>query len=184
MNLAPPPSSSALKIMGVDPGSRATGYALIQPNSEFGHNSYQIHSMGVWRPSAKLSYHQRLEFMHQQLSTMISTELPSHVVIESAYVGRHPQSVIKLSEVRGALLAATFNQSVILKQMSAPEVKKAITGRGSATKQTVALILIGLFSNSPVFKHRQSWDATDALALALAYARTKPIEDSINAQST
>lgn len=172
------------KIIGIDPGSRTTGFALIQSHPNRGSNSYKLTELGVWRPSESQDYLARIATIHAHLTSLLQATQPTHLVMESVYVGRYPQSAIKLSELRGALLAAAFTHQLIIKQLSATHAKKAITGGGASTKQGVAHILKGFFPTSPLLEQPQPPDATDALALALAYALTKSVDDRICVNST
>ena len=172
-------SSQGLKILGIDPGSWVTGYALIEPVSTHRRNQFQISNMGTLRPPKTLSYLERLAHMHNHLHELLSQHKPTHGVFESAYVGHHPQSAIKLSETRGVLLAAAFQHPLKVHEMTAPTAKKAITGKGSTSKKEVALILRSFFPSSSVWQSPQGQDATDALALALAFGLTIAIKDAL-----
>lgn len=155
--------------MGIDPGSQVTGYAIIEPTSKTVKNSFQIHSLGVWRLSSSLSYIQRIQQVILKCEKMLDDVEPSVCVLETAYVGAYPQSVIKLAQIRGALLSCVLRRNLMIKEMSAPKVKKAITGGGSASKQQVAFMLKQFFPTYNGWKTSWPADATDALALALAY---------------
>lgn len=168
------------RIIGIDPGSRTTGFALIQSSPSRGRNSYELIELGIWRPGGGQDYLARIAAIHANLTTLLRSTQPTHLVMESVYVGRYPQSAIKLSELRGALLAAAFTHELVIKQLSATYAKKAITGGGSTTKQGVAHVLKGFFPASPLLEQPQPPDATDALALALAYALTKSVDDRIH----
>lgn len=182
MMMTSQPITPTLKILGIDPGSWVTGYALIEPVSTHRRNQFQISRMGTLRPPKTLSYLERLAHMHSHLLELLSQHKPTHGVFESAYVGHHPQSAIKLSETRGVLLAAAFQQpSMKVHEMTAPTAKKAITGKGSTSKKEVALILRSFFPSSSVWQSPQGQDATDALALALAFGLTIAIHDALGA---
>ncbi|MCY4380553.1 MAG: crossover junction endodeoxyribonuclease RuvC [Proteobacteria bacterium] len=173
------PSEQPITILGVDPGSQITGYGIIEIPHIQARNQFHLRDLGVFKAPRKLSYLERLLFMHTHLDEFIGRTKPNYGVFEKTYVSIHPQATIKLSETRGALIAATSRHPITLCEMTATEAKKAITGRGSTAKKDVALILKSMLKTHTMLQKPQKDDATDALALALAFALSMSFKNSV-----
>jgi len=172
-----------MHILGIDPGSHITGYASIEvmksdPRSV---TDFRARHLGVFQAPRDMSFLTRLGYMHQKLYELAERIQPQHCVIEDAYVRDHPRSALKLGQAKGALVAAALRVSSHIHDMTAPHAKKTITGKGAASKKEVAdfLQIFLRFTNhqshnhkdhdSKETKHVYSEDASDALALALAW---------------
>lgn len=158
-------------ILGVDPGSHITGYAYLRIHKHNPHSmsDFSLHSWGVIRAPRRLSFVERLGYLHHELYDLIIKERPQHCVIEDTFARVHHRSALKLSQARGALIAAAAHAAVPIYEITAPRVKKAITGKGNAEKHEVALFLRMLLRSSKPVPKNCPEDATDAMALALAW---------------
>lgn len=176
------------RIIGIDPGSRITGYAVLVSLRDAPRSMHDFNSLeyGTFRASPQLSFIHRVGFMHQKVHQLMQRIQPRHCVIEDAYVRDFPRSALKLAQVRGALIAAALSLDVAVYEMTASHAKKNITGGGAADKKQVAHMLLQSFLRSAHpkdSKHQASppplkGDASDALALALAWG----MESTLNAQ--
>ena len=157
-------SSSKRIILGIDPGSRCTGYGIIwEENSHYGCVTYgHIRTTGN-----ELS--QRLQQIQTTLSDIISTHNPHEIAIEQVFTFINPQSALKLGQARGAALAATATHSIPVSEYSARQIKLAVVGYGSASKlQVQHMVSVLLHLKTP-----PQIDAADALAIALCHATTQ-----------
>ena len=178
------------KIIGLDPGSQVTGYAVLisHRNAPRSMSDFSAEDYGVFQASPKLSFTQRVGFMHKEVYELIQQVGPHHCVIEDAYVRGFPRSSLKLAQVKGALIAAALTSEVEVHEMTASHAKKTITGGGAANKEQVASMLLQSFlrSSRPHPAHNTpnltplKEDASDALALALAWS----LESTLKAQSS
>ncbi|MFP6656244.1 MAG: crossover junction endodeoxyribonuclease RuvC [Myxococcota bacterium] len=156
-----------MRVLGVDPGSKATGFGLIERQK--GVIRHLRH--GVIRPPSEASLAERLDFLHRELLAIVRDEQPEIAVVERVFVAVNPRSALVLGQARGALLASLGSAAVDVAELAARQVKKAITGNGSADKaqmQAMVKMLLSLDTLPPT-------DAADALALALTYAQAGPL---------
>jgi crossover junction endodeoxyribonuclease RuvC len=148
------------RVLGVDPGSRATGWALVVAEG----NRYHLESTGVIRPRGT-DRPRRLADLHHRLCELLLTLVPDTAAVESSFSGLNPKSGLALAESRGVILAALGEAGHEVRSYSPAEVKSAIVGTGRAEKQQIAYMvvrLLGLQDRPPV-------DAADAIAVALTH---------------
>jgi crossover junction endodeoxyribonuclease RuvC len=150
-------------ILGVDPGTNITGYGLI----EYTNNKFRRISHGVIRLPAKKSLSQKLEMIYDELDKLLKTYKPDEFVIETAFYGKNVQSVLKIGYARGVSLLAAIHNKVPTNEYSPREVKKAVVGKGAASKQQVNYMVTTIL-NSKKIKFKP--DESDALAIALCHA--------------
>ncbi len=156
------------KILGIDPGSRIVGYAIIKQVSNPGYlpKHFKIEEVGVLQVDAKKLYSDRLGLLHIQMAELIEEIDPDICVIEKSFSGVNLNSAIKLGEARGALIAAVKRLQKPLFELAPTTVKKTITGLGLAKKEQVCQMLEQVWGFQ---KGSLPYDATDALAIALSY---------------
>jgi crossover junction endodeoxyribonuclease RuvC len=151
-----------MRIMGIDPGSRATGYGVVE-----GGSGRLVHvGHGIVRTAATESVAQRLASIHSGLMEAVARYRPEVAVVERVFVAVNPRSAIVLGQARGAALAALAGAGVAVDEISAREVKRAVTGAGGAGKTDVQSMVMRLLS----LEDRPPTDAADALAVAICRA--------------
>lgn len=158
-----------MRVLGVDPGSGATGFGLVERRG--GRVLHLRH--GVIRPPRDAALADRLAFLHRELHTLLAESAPGLAVVERVFVAANPRSALVLGQARGALLASLGAAGVPVRELGARHVKKAITGTGDADKrqmQTMVTRLLELEAPPPT-------DAADALALALTSVSTGALAD-------
>ena len=151
-------------ILGIDPGLNVTGYGAIEAS---GHH-VQFRAAGDIRPPNGKPLPQRLEFLYHALTELIRREHPDAVVLEMIFThSRYVSTAAKMAHARGVACLAAEQHGVPLVEHSPARIKKALTGRGAASKDQVARMVAQWLG-----VHDVSWsfDATDALALAIAHA--------------
>ena len=149
-------------IIGVDPGSTATGYGIIRKN---GPRSIHVAS-GVVRAPRTASQSRRLLDIHKALDQIIREHSPDALVVESLFHANNSQSLMKLSQVRGViLLLGEFHQMEIF-EYAPMEIKKGLTGYGAADKNQM-IFMVSKMLDLPALK---SPDQADALAMALYHS--------------
>ena len=149
-------------IIGVDPGSTATGYGIISKN---GSRSKHVAS-GVIRASSKIPQSKRLQKIYKELEFVIQEHSPEVMVVESLFHANNSQSLMKLSQVRGVILLLGELNGMSVFEYAPMEIKKGLTGYGRADKgQMLYMVskILGLQSLS-------SSDEADALAMALYHS--------------
>tara|TARA_R110000868_G_scaffold22420_1_gene91978 strand:+ start:12743 stop:13270 length:528 start_codon:yes stop_codon:yes gene_type:complete len=148
-------------ILGVDPGSRTTGYGVIRVEGR--HIEY-IDS-GCIRVGEK-PMAERLQTIFQSLATLIGKYRPEEFAIEQVFMARNPDSALKLGQARGAAIVSAANSGLAVHEYSARQVKQAVVGRGGADKSQVQHMVQVLLSLS----RKPQADAADALAIAMCHA--------------
>lgn len=153
-------------ILGVDPGSVVTGYGVLTRQNR----KNKFLSCGIIRPDADLPFSQRLLYIYDHLLELVSDVSPDEVAVESVFYGANTQSLIKLCQARGAILTALANSDLPIFEYAPREVKKAVVGRGGATKEQVKFMIERLFGQQSLVN---TLDATDGVAIALCHAHQK-----------
>ena len=149
-------------ILGIDPSSTSTGYGLI----EYRQRKYHYVKCGCIRPPATLAFEDRLVFIYDRLGEIIAGAAPDQVAIESTFFGKDAHAAARLGEARGVLLLAVKKACLPIAHYTPAEVKKAIAGRGRATKEQVQFMVARLLDLKEV---PRPLDASDALAIALCH---------------
>ena len=150
-------------ILGVDPGTIVTGYGIIELNK----NKTSHIVSGVVKLSAIQSLPEKLKIIYTELEKLIRTYKPDEFAIETAFYGKNIQSAMKIGYARGVSLLAAVNNKVLIAEYAPGEIKKAVVGRGSASKQQVAF-MIKTILNLKKLKMRS--DESDALAIAICHS--------------
>lgn len=157
-----------MRIIGIDPGSRFTGYGIIDIK---GDQSVPVH-FGVIKAGTG-DFPERLGIIFNGIRELIEEYRPDESAVETVFVSKNASSAIKLGQARGAAVCAIINGGVKVAEYSPRSVKQAIVGRGGADKtqvQHMVRILLGLPETPPE-------DAADALAVALCHHHTQSTLD-------
>jgi crossover junction endodeoxyribonuclease RuvC len=155
----------ALRVLGVDPGSRATGWALVIADG----NRYRLESSGVVRPG-KGERSAVLADLHRRLQTVVEALEPDCAAVESSFSGRNPKSGIALAESRGVILATLGRQQLEVASYTPAQVKSAVVGNGRAEKQQVVYMVVRLLG----LRETPPSDAADAMAVAITHLHSQP----------
>jgi len=147
------------KILGVDPGSRNTGYAILLEEGR----SYRALECDTIRMSGDEDQVSRLRKIYRELTTIISRHQPDFCAVESPVYGVDPLAMLKLGRAQAAAMLAIGNCDLPVSEYYPKAVKKAVTGNGNAGKEQVAYMLEKLVI---LPEGRRTADATDALAVA------------------
>lgn len=147
-------------VLGVDPGSRLTGYGIIRQEGTL----FTVLSCGVIRLHPRSSHAERIGQIYRELEAVITDYAPECVALETVFLSRNVQSALKLGQVRGAVIALAMNRNLLLHEYAPREVKSAVTGKGAASKEQVAFMVARMLALNPV---PEPFDVTDALGIAL-----------------
>ncbi len=152
------------RVLGIDPGSRLTGYGLI--DVEQGRLTYV--ASGCIRTVVG-SMGERLNELHQGLLEIIANHHPDEAAIEQVFIARNPASALKLGQARGVALAACMSERMAMYDYATRQVKLAVVGTGKADKAQVQHMVQALLKlpGSP------QADAADALAIAICHINTR-----------
>ena len=154
--------SNAIRILGIDPGLRATGYGLIEQRG----SSLAFILCGAIKTGAERPLAERLAAIYRALTELIERERPDEAAIEETFVNRDPQSALKLGQARGIALVVPAKAGVPVAEYAPNLVKKSIVGAGHGEKVQVRM-MVGVLL--PAADPRSD-DAADALAIAVTHA--------------
>lgn len=155
-----------MRICGIDPGLEATGYGVIDVVGD----RRTLVTTGVWRSAPADELPRRLQGIYGNVCALLEEQHPDCAVLEALYSHYdHPTTAILMGHVRGVILLAASERRVPVASYPATHVKKAVTGRGHATKPQVQRMVQMLLNLSEMPRPD---DATDALGIALAHAHT------------
>lgn len=146
-------------ILGIDPGSRNTGYAILTKED----NKLVALRCDVLKMAHMDDHSYRLQYIFEEVSKLISSFNPNSCAVETPIYGVDPLAMLKLGRAQAAAMLAITNQNIGVTEYYPKQVKKSITGNGNASKEQVAFMLRKTVS---LPDEKLSRDATDALAVA------------------
>jgi crossover junction endodeoxyribonuclease RuvC len=157
-----------MRVLGVDPGSRRTGWGVVERRGR----GFHFVAAGNVAPAARLALPARLHALALELDRVMERFAPDCVVIESAFHHEFARSTLVLGHVRGALMLTAMDRGLAIAEYAPRAIKLAVTGNGGAAKQQVAAMVkaqLGLAALPQA-------DAADALAGALCHLRRGRID--------
>jgi len=149
-------------ILGIDPGSRITGWGLVEHNG--GRSTYL--ASGALRLGQDAPLPERLVKLADGVEEVLETYRPEHCAIEQIFTAKNARSALVLGHARGVILCTVARRSLTLHEYSPTQVKQAIVGAGRAGKSQVQLMVGALLARKGTFQE----DEADALAVALTHA--------------
>ena len=153
----------AVRILGIDPGSRLTGFGIVDSQG----SSITLVDCGSIGTSG--DHADRLRSIFDAVERLVTRYEPQEVAIERVFVHRNADSALKLGQARAAALCATFGSKLPIYEYAARHIKKAVVGRGAAEKGQVQH-MVRLLLRMNVLPEP---DAADALAAALCHAHER-----------
>lgn len=162
----PTPTALNQRILGIDPGSRNTGFAVIDSN---GHRSQRIAS-GCIRVGEQ-PWPDRLGVIFDRVAVLVAEYQPHDMAVEQLIFARDPKAALKLGQARGAVLCAGIKGGLRVHEYSPKTVKLAVVGSGGAEKSQVQQMVKILLAMPDM----PSEDEADALAIAICHAHSMGI---------
>lgn len=153
-------------VLGVDPGTLVTGYGVVETRNQ----KIVVLSCGAIRNSSETLMPHRLKLIFNTLCTIIERFQPDEFALETAFYGKNAQSALKLGHARGVAMLAGVTHNLQTHEYSPREVKKAIVGHGTASKEQVQYMVKSLLQ---LKEAPTPYDVTDALAVALCHMQRK-----------
>jgi crossover junction endodeoxyribonuclease RuvC len=151
-----------MRILGIDPGSRVTGYGVIITNGQ----ELGFIACGTIRMAASPSFCDRLLTIFRDLGEVINTHGPEVAAVEEVFIDRNPRAALKLGHARGAAVVAALHNGLEVFDYTPRKVKQAVAGYGQAEKSQVQHMVRALLELDAI----PSSDAADALAVAICHA--------------
>ena len=163
-------SGSATRVLGIDPGSRLTGFGLV----DLGSRDPVYVASGTVR-SLQGDFPERLRQIFEAITVIVDEYSPDVVAIESVFMHRNAGSALKLGQARSAALCATFGQQMEVHEYAPREIKQAVVGTGAASKEQVQLMVASLLG----LNERPAPDAADALAAAICHGHQRKLRERL-----
>jgi crossover junction endodeoxyribonuclease RuvC len=154
-------SSLKVRILGLDPGLRHTGWGVIEAEG----NRLSFIADGIVHPNPDLSLAERLQILFLEVQGLVATYAPDECAIEDTFVNKNPVSTLKLGHARAAAMLAPAVAGIKVSEYKPNLVKKSVVGAGHADKDQVAAMMRVLLPGCDAKK-----DAADALAVAVCHA--------------
>lgn len=160
------------RVLGIDPGSRATGYGLVDTGS----GTMRLVALGCIRTETA-NFPDRLKQIYDGVHAITREYRPDELAIERVFVHKNADSALKLGQARGAAICGALAAGLPVYEYAAREVKQALVGKGNADKfqvQHMVKVLLGLSETLQA-------DAGDALGVALCHIHTQETQRRIDA---
>ena len=153
--------TSSRRVLGIDPGSRTTGYGIV----DVAGSAVRYVDSGCIRLAGE-AIPLRLMKIHRAIEELVSTYRPQEFAIEAIFVHKNPNSALKLGQARGVAICAAVVAQLPVSEYAAKSIKQAVVGKGGAEKTQVQHMVKILLNRSGALQS----DAADALAVALTHA--------------
>jgi crossover junction endodeoxyribonuclease RuvC len=160
--MIPSPIRTPVRILGIDPGLRRTGWGVIETEG----NRLIFIGCGSVEPSDGLPLASRLLAIHQGLARVLADFMPTEAAVEQTFVNKDGAATLKLGQARGVAMLAPAMAGITVAEYAPNQVKKTVVGAGHADKNQILMMLKILLPKADP----QSADAADALAVAVTHA--------------
>lgn len=167
------PNSHKLRILGIDPSLKSTGYGII----EYHQDKYEVIAHGIIKPAPNQRLEHQLHEIKNRIEELIETFQPTEAAIENLFYARNIKTAITLGQVRGVVLVAVAASNCHLFEYSPLEIKKAVTGYGQADKYQVQQMIRTLLN---LEEEKLETDASDALATALCHVNSRVFQQKLS----
>lgn len=156
---------TAIRILGLDPGLRRTGWGVIEiDGARLTHVAH-----GVISPKDSLPFSERLLALFEGISAIVAEHAPHEAAVEETFMNNNAASALKLGHARAMALVVPARAGLPVAEYAATVVKKSVVGTGAADKTQVAFMIARLLPKAGP----ASADAADALAVAIAHAHAR-----------
>lgn len=152
-------------ILGIDPGSRITGYGIIKECNR----TIEYIDSGCIRTSVNSELSERLLQIYDSICQLMDDYSPTEVAIEQVFMHQNPSSALKLGHARGVAMVAAASHRVKVSEYSPREIKQTVVGYGGAEKTQVNHMVVNLLALSSA----PQTDAADALAIAICHSHMR-----------
>ena len=165
-----------MRVLGIDCGSQSTGFGIVDSDGQ----DHRVVVFGAVRLPAKDPFSRRLLEIHKRIAQLIVEYGPDFVAVEDQFYLSNFKSVLKLGQVKGAVILAAAQAGVPISEYSPLAIKNAVTGYGRAEKHQVQVMVRNILNMS---EEPKPHDAGDALALAICHIQTMGTRQRLKAGS-
>lgn len=152
-------------ILGIDPGSRITGYGLIRSQG----NSLHYLDSGCIRTTTAKVLSERLLLIFEGIQSLMTNFKPDEVALEQVFMHQNANTALKLGHARGAAMVACARPGVLVSEYSPRQIKQAVAGYGAADKAQIKHMVVQLLN----LTRAPQIDASDALAVAICHTHAR-----------
>ncbi len=152
-------------VLGIDPGSRVTGFGLVEKDRA----GMRCIRSGIIRLPVEAPFYERIHRIYRSMTEIMNQHRPDQLAIEDCFFAKNVKSSLKIGHARGAVLIAAVECGLEIYEYSPLEIKKAVAGYGSASKEQLRSMIrwmLKMQSEPPL-------DASDALATAICHLNWK-----------
>jgi crossover junction endodeoxyribonuclease RuvC len=157
-----------MTILGIDPGTRNCGYALIRIEGQ----KFRLIEAGLIKIKSEGLQHQ-IPQMVEALEQLFKQYVIDEVAMEDIFYAHNPKTVLKLAQFRGAIMLKLLQEHGEFSEYTALQVKKALTGKAKAAKEQVSFMVKQILG---ITKEIKPLDITDAMAVALTHGQRIRLE--------
>lgn len=150
-------------ILGVDPGFSVSGFAVLKHDNR---QAYVI-DYGYLKMSSTKTLSQRTGQFYEIFKQKIIDHSVTQVALETSFLGKNPQTFLKLGFLRGILYLLADQYNLTISEFAPREIKAAVTGSGGASKDQVAHMILRMFPKIAQLGDVAKQDVTDALAISV-----------------
>ena len=161
--------AEAIRIIGVDPGLRQTGWGIVEALG----NSLKFIASGTIKPDVTMDLASRLCRLHEGLSEVLHAHRPDEAAVEQTFVNKNAASTLKLGQARAIAMLVPAQAGLVVSEYAPNAVKKAVIGVGHGDKRQIQLMVNMLLPKAQY----DSDDAADALAIAICHIHSRGIRD-------
>jgi crossover junction endodeoxyribonuclease RuvC len=161
-----------IKVLGIDPGSAACGYALLEVEGA----KARLLRAGVLRTPRGADFAAKLAALASAVERLVADCRPEEAAVESVFHALHAQSALRLAHARGVIVAILAREGVGVSEYMPAQIKKAVSGYGQADKDSVRALVARLLG---VGAAELPQDASDAAAVALCHAHAAPVRRAV-----
>lgn len=154
--------SQAIRIIGIDPGLRRTGWGVVESLG----SRLSFVAAGTIKPKETLALAERLCAIHDELLRVIESMAPHEAAVEATFVNRDASATLKLGQARGVAMLVPARAGLSVAEYAPNAVKKAVVGAGHAEKQQIRMMVSLLLPRAEF----DTDDSADALAIAICHA--------------
>ncbi len=162
-----------MRILGIDPGTRVTGYGIIDVEG----NRLRHVDNGIIKTISGTPLPARLKIIYDGLTKVLGEFTPQAVAIEQVFLAKNPRAALTLGHARGTAVIAAVNLGLTVDEYSALQVKSSVVGYGHAGKQQVQQMVKALLNLPEIAQE----DASDALAVAICHANSYGMNSRLQA---
>ena len=168
------PETVTMRVLGIDPGTAITGYAVVEENQR---GDLNLVTLGVINTPAHTPLPTRLQMIYKSLCEIVNLHQPEASAVEQLFFSKNARTAMSVGHARGVILLALANAGLPIHEYTPMQIKQAVTGYGGAQKQQIQE-MVRMLLNLPTVPKPD--DAADAAAVAICYIHRIKLDSLLN----